>query len=116
MTHFASFDLHSTNAVGVIIDENKKWIFKRKFKNDLERILAALENYRATLAGVVVESTYNWYWLVDGLKANGYKVHLAHTVETSVKKHKKYSDDYRDAFHLADLLRKGELSEGYIYP
>jgi len=32
------------------------------------------------LAGVVVESTYNWYWLVDGLMAEGYDVRLANTV------------------------------------
>jgi len=25
----------------------------------------------------VVESTFNWYWLVDGLMDNGYRVHLA---------------------------------------
>ena len=30
-----------------------------------------------TIEGVVVESTYNWYWLVDGLMADGYAVHLA---------------------------------------
>jgi hypothetical protein len=27
----------------------------------------------------VVESTYNWYWLVDGLMEHGYRVHLANT-------------------------------------
>jgi hypothetical protein len=47
---------------------------------------------------------------------NGYKVHLAHPAETSTKCKKKYSDDYRDAFKLADLLQRGELHEGYIYP
>lgn len=116
MRHFGSIDLHSNNAVAVIIDENKKWIFKRKLANNLEVIFAALDKYRASLVGIVVESTYNWYWLVDGLMENGYKVHLAHPAETSLKKAKKYSDDYRDAFHLADLLRKGELAQGYIYP
>jgi len=25
----------------------------------------------------VVEATYNWYWLVDGLMEAGYQVHLA---------------------------------------
>jgi hypothetical protein len=32
------------------------------------------------LLGVVVESTYNWYWLVDGLKAAGFEVKLANPV------------------------------------
>ena len=116
MRHFAGIDLHSNNSVMVIIDMEKRWVFKRKLANNLDTILASLEKYRATLVGIVVESTYNWYWLVDGLMENGYKVHLAHTAETSSQNKKKYSDDYRDGFHLADLLRKGELSEGYIYP
>ena len=114
--HYASFDLHSDNAVLVIIDDTKKFVFKRKFKNELEPILEALSKFRKTLCGVVVESTYNWYWLVDGLMANGYKVHLAHTTTVEGKSQKKYTNDYRDAFHLADLLRKGDLREGYIYP
>ncbi len=32
---------------------------------------------QAQLCGVVVESTYNWYWLVDGLMDAGYRLHLA---------------------------------------
>ena len=116
MPYFGSFDLHCNNAVGVIIDENKKVVLKRRFKNDLETILKTLEPFGESLEGLVVESTYNWYWLVDGLMDNNYKVHLAHTVETAATCSKKYSDDYRDAFHLADLLRKDELPEGYIYP
>jgi hypothetical protein len=40
--------------------------------NELPKALEALEPHRAELVGVVVESTYNWYWLVDGLQAAGY--------------------------------------------
>ena len=31
------------------------------------------------LAGVAVESTFNWYWLVDGLQAAGYPMRLVNT-------------------------------------
>jgi transposase len=63
-----------------------------------------------------VESTYNWYWLVDGLMAAGYAVHLANT--SAIKKYEglKYSGDQADAAYLAKLLRLGLLPEGYIYP
>jgi hypothetical protein len=50
--HFGCFDLHSNNAVGVIIDQDKKWVLKRKFINDLPVILQALEKYRETLVGI----------------------------------------------------------------
>ncbi len=35
--------------------------------NDLNHVLMALEPFRDQLEGVVVDSTYNWYWLVDGM-------------------------------------------------
>jgi transposase len=65
---------------------------------------------------VVVESTYNWYWLVDGLMERGYVVHLANTVAIQQYDGLKYRDDASDARWLAKLLRLGELPEGHIYP
>jgi transposase len=40
-------------------------------------ILTELEPIRDNLVGIAVESTYNWYWLVDQLTEEGYKLHLA---------------------------------------
>jgi hypothetical protein len=40
---------------------------EQRLPNDLERIIGFLAPHRAEITGVVVESTYNWYWLVDGL-------------------------------------------------
>jgi hypothetical protein len=45
---------------------------RRKLANDPELILDVLRLYKADLAGIVVESTYNWYWLVDLLMDEGY--------------------------------------------
>ena len=66
--------------------------------------------------GLVVESTYNWYWLVDALMEGGYPVHLANTAAIVQYCGLKYSDDDSDARWLAQLLRRGLLPEGYIYP
>ena len=63
-----------------------------------------------------MESTYNWYWLVDTLMTEGYKVHLANPAEIQKYTGLKYSDDRDDAFWLAEMLRLGILPEGYIYP
>jgi transposase len=65
---------------------------------------------------MVVESTYNWYWLVDGLMEQGYPVHLANTAAIQQYGGLKYTDDDSDARWLAHLLRLGVLPEGYIYP
>jgi transposase len=109
-------DLHSNNSVVVISDEEDRAVCERRVPNDLAQILALLAPHREELAGVVVESTYNWYFLVDGLMDAGYRVHLAHP--SAIKKYEglKYSGDFADAAYLAHLLRLGLLAEGYIYP
>jgi len=79
-------------------------------------ILKELSVYQSELEGIVVESTYNWYWLVDGLMEQGYKVHLANTAAIQQYEGLKYTDDHSDARWLAHLLRLGVLPQGYIYP
>jgi transposase len=91
-------------------------IYKNRKPNDLAVILQDLAVYREMIKGIVVESTYNWYWLVDGLQEAGYKVHLANTSETSKYSTAKYTNDSSDAKLLAELLHDGKLKEGYIYP
>ncbi len=109
-------DLHSNNSLVIVSDEEDRIVFNKRLPNDLGQIRAALEPHREELAGVVIESTYNWYWLVDGLMDGGCRVHLAHP--SAIKKYEglKYSGDFADARYLAQLLRFGLLAEGYIYP
>ncbi len=113
---YGAFDLHSTNNYLAITDHKDKRIYKKKLPNYPDVILAELEPYRQRLEGVVVESTFNWYWLVDLLMKEGYRVHLASPSGIQKYTGLKYSDDNHDAFWLAHLLRLGILPEGYIYP
>lgn len=116
MRLYSGFDLHSTNCHLGIIDESGKRIFKKKLDNEPQLILQTLQPYRQDLAGIVVESTYNWYWLVDLLMAEEYRVHLANPTAIQVYKGIKHVDDTHDAFWLAEMLRLNILPEGYIYP
>ncbi len=113
---YGAFDLHSTNNYLAISDHEDKRLYKKKLPNYPDVILAELEPFRERLAGIVVESTFNWYWLVDLLMNEGYTVHLANPAGIQKYKGLKYSDDNHDAFWLAHLLRLGILPEGYIYP
>ena len=116
MRKFIGIDLHSNNSVVVVADDDDRVVYQKRLPNNLEAIAAALAPHRAETVGVVIESTYNWYWLVDGLMDRGYRVHLANP--TAIKKYEglKYSGDFADAAYLAHLLRLGLLPEGYIYP
>jgi transposase len=116
MKLYAGIDLHANNSVVVVSNEEDHIIYQKRLRNELGEILAALTRYRESLQGVVVESTYNWYWLVDGLMAAGFRVHLANTTATEQYKGLKHTDDQSDARWLAHLLRLGILPEGYIYP
>ena len=116
MELYAGIDLHSNNSVVTVLDTADRTLYAKRLPNDLGTIVAALRSCRGTMRGVAVESTYNWYWLVDGLQDAGFVVHLVNT--TAVKQYDglKHSGDFSDARHLAHLLRLGILPVGHIYP
>ncbi len=116
MKLYGGIDLHSNNSVIVLSDGEDKVVYRRRLPNELASVLAELEPYRDVIEGLVVESTYNWYWLVDGLMEAGYRLHLANTAAIIQYSGLKYADDESDARWLAKLLRLGLLPEGYIYP
>ena len=116
MKLYGAIDLHSSNNVAVVIDEQDQVVYQKRLLNDLPMIVEQLSPYRSSIEGVVVESTYNWYWLVDGLMEQGYRVHLANTAAIQQYEGLKYTDDHSDARWLAHMLRLGVLPQGYIYP
>lgn len=113
---YSALDLHSSNAYLGIIDEDGKRVFRRKLQNDEGLMVKVLAPFKSDIKGIVVESTFNWYWAVDLLMEEGYKVHLANPSKIQKYSGLKYADDEDDAFWLAEMLRLGILPEGYIYP
>jgi hypothetical protein len=73
MKLYAGIDLQAHNSVVVVIDEEERILYQKRLHNELGLLLQALTPYQETLHDIVVESTYNWYWLVDGLMAAGYR-------------------------------------------
>jgi transposase len=116
MPLYGGIDLHANNSVVVLLNAQDQVIYQKRLPNDLPTILAALAPHPGEIEGLVVESTYNWYWLVDGLMEAGYRVHLATPAAIQQYSGLKYSDDHSDARWLAHLLRLGVLPRGYIYP
>lgn len=116
MKLYGAIDLHSNNNVTVLIDEQDQVVYQKRLPNDLPLIAQQLSGYRDQLQGIVIESTFNWYWLVDGLMDQGHRVHLANTAAIQQYEGLKYTDDHSDARWLAHILRLGVLPQGYIYP
>lgn len=116
MSLYAAIDLHSNNCLLGVIDQDGRTLLKRRFPNQLGVIAGALAPFQSELDSVAVESTYNWYWLVDGLQEEGFHVRLVHPPAVGQYDGLKHGDDDSDALHLAELNRLGILPEGYIYP
>jgi len=115
-TLYAGADLHGNNVFLSLIDGGGKEVYRRRVKANLEAVNEALDPYWPRIEALGVESTFNWYWLVDGLQEAGHVVHLANTAAMQPYSGLKHGDDRSDARHLAHLLRLGILPTGFIYP
>jgi len=110
----AGIDLHSNNLFCAIVDMNGKRVFEKKLPCELESVLQALQPFKKRLEKIAVESTYNWYWLVDGLQDHGYPVVLANPAAMQQYDGLKHADDKSDGFFLAEMLRLNILPTGHI--
>jgi hypothetical protein len=116
MNYYSAIDLRSNNSFLVVIDDKDKIIYERRLPNDLDKILFALACYKEKIRGIAVESTFNWYWLVDGLKAAGYELRLVNATAVQTYSVLKYTGDKHDVRWLVHLLRLQILPTGYLYP
>lgn len=114
MKIMVGIDLHSNNALCGLMDENGRRLLHRKLPCDLTTILQLLEPYQDRIATIGIESTFNWYWLVDGLQDHGYHVVLANPAAMQPYSGKKHTDDVSDAYFIAELLRLDLLPRAHI--
>ncbi len=111
----AGIDLHSNNLVIGIMDQSGQRLKHQKLDCNLQQVEQFLAPFKAQLKSIAVESTYNWYWLVDGLRARSYPVVLANPAQIDQYSGIKHADDKNDAYFLAELQRLNILPTGHIY-
>lgn len=112
--NYTGIDLHSDNNLTVVVNQEGRRVFERRLPNDLGVILSRLEEH-GPMASVAVESTYNYYWLTDGLLDAGYKILLANPLAMEPYKGLKHQDDKYDAGWIAELQRLGILPCAHLY-
>lgn len=115
MGYYCGMDLGARHCQVCVIDEDLSILVQEKVRNELPRIIRLIEPFKNNLQ-IVVESTFNWYWLIDGLQEAGFEVCLAHTLGLYMITGAKVKTDPRDAFALAKLLKAGVIPKAYIYP
>lgn len=111
----AGIDLHSNNLMIGIVDQDGRRLKHKKVDCNLQEVVKFLAPMKEQLKSIAVESTYNWYWLVDGLRAKSYPVQLANPAKIDQYSGIKHADDKNDAYFLAELQRLKILPTGYIY-
>lgn len=116
MALYGSVDLHSNNSYAAVSDETDKLVKAKRLPNRLEDIDRFFTEYRTGLGDIVIESTYNGYWLMDGLQKLGYGVKLVHMSACAQYSGLKYTDDESDCMWLNRMHRLGVLPTGYVYP
>jgi transposase len=111
----AGLDLHSNNVMIGVINQDGKRVAHRKVDCDLQAVVRFLRPFKSQLQSMAVESTFNWYWLVDGLRAQGYPIDLANPAKIEQYHGLKHADDKDDAYHLAELQRLKILPKAHVY-
>src|SRR6266581_190365 len=87
----------------------------RTLECDLKQVTEFLQPFKAQLQSMAVESTFNWYWLVDGLRAQNYPIDLANPAKIEQYSGIKHADDKDDAYYLAELQRLKILPTAHVY-
>ena len=113
---YAGADLHENNVFLALCDQEGNDVFHRRVKTTLAAVNAALEPYWKRIVVPGVESTFNWYWFVDGLREQGRNVKLGNPAKMEQYEGIKITNDLTDAGWLAEQLRLGIYPECYIYP
>jgi transposase len=114
--YYTGIDLHSNMMVFDTIDEQGLSVKQAKISNNIYHVLDYFNAISKEFSGhrVVVESTLNWYWLVDLLNDHGINTRLAHAARLSAIKNSKVKTDKIDAKTLAQLLRLNFIPDAYV--
>ena len=113
---YAGADLHGNNVFLSLCDMDGNNVFRRRVKANLGAVNEALGPFWKRIEVLGVESTFNWYWFVDGLREQGRNVKLGNPAKMEQYKGIKITNDLTDADWLAEQLRVGIFPESYIYP
>jgi transposase len=111
----AGIDLHSNNLTIGLVNQDGKRVAHRKLDCDLNQVVDFLKPHKSQLESMAVESTFNWYWLVDGLRKLEYPIDLANPAKIEQYNGIKHAGDKDDAYYLAELQRLKILPKGHVY-
>ena len=114
MGYYIGIDFHLQFSSVAVMDEQGTMIDSRKIYHDQPEELTAYFSQYKGQANVCLEATRNWYWIVDLLQEQGFKVKLVHAKKVRIIAESTIKTDKIDARVLAHLDRCNFLPTAYI--
>lgn len=115
MEYYIGCDAHKKYSVFAGISEAGERIPVKRVEHDK----AVFRSFLKTLppaSQIAVETTGNWYWLVDEMEKAGHTPSLVHAAKAKLMMGQINKTDKLDAKGLATLARNGTLPEVWIAP
>jgi transposase len=102
-------DLHKQFSFITAMDQQGNVLTKSKVSNQRESFREFLSSYPPSNSQIVLEATWNWYWLWDLLEQQGCRLQMAHPLKTKAIASARIKTDKIDSELLAHLCGKGTL-------
>ena len=113
--YFCGVDLHARNIYICVMNREGDILLKRNIPNNFTKFKQFIEPFFPDLA-VGCESTYNYYWLLDGCSEAGIPFYLGHAFYMKAIGGNKKKNDPIDAKTIANLMRTNYFPMAYPYP
>jgi transposase len=113
MTHYIGCDVHKKYSVFGAVDDRGRAIPAKRVEHDKEGFRSFLRTLPPG-SPIAVETTGNWYWVIDEMERAGHSPTLAHAAKSKLMMGQINKTDKLDANGLATLLRNGTLPSVWI--
>jgi transposase len=112
---YCGVDMHAKTSYICILNQAGTIQLRRNIPNNFQMFKYFVKPYLPDLA-IGVESTYNYYWLLDGCSDSGLRFYLGHALYMKAISGNKKKNDPLDALTIANLMRSNFFPEAYPYP
>lgn len=113
MVQYIGCDVHKKYSVFAAVDENGSRSVAKRVEHDRTGFRSFLRSL-APGSPIAVETTGNWYWIIDEMERAGHIPCLAHAAKSKAMMGHVNKTDKLDATGLAVLLRNGTLPSVWI--
>jgi transposase len=113
--HYCGVDLHARTIYVCVMTREGEILLKRNIQNNFKIFKQFVQPFLPDLA-VGCESTYNYYWLLDGCHEAGIAFYLGHALYMKAISGNKKKNDPLDAKTIANLMRTNYFPMAYPYP